>query len=66
MVEGAGIRFKCPSGFIPEDVRSSVCSSNGVWVPDPGEYQCRGNKSTLDGNNTISYNYVDTCMQVGH
>ena len=41
IVEGAEIRFKCPSGFVEKGLRSSLCSRNGVWVPDPGEYGCQ-------------------------
>ena len=38
--EGDTLTFQCNSGFTPDGVMSSVCTSNGTWSPDPGTVQC--------------------------
>lgn len=37
---GSMLRFKCKHGLIPEDYAISVCSSGGLWLPDPEEHPC--------------------------
>ena len=46
-VVGTELHFKCQSGFIAKSLRPSVCSSDGVWVPDPQDYECQTEGKTI-------------------
>ena len=37
---GTVLRFKCKRGLIPEASVESVCSSGGLWLPDPEKHIC--------------------------
>ena len=39
--EGVEIVYGCGAGFQPQENRTATCS-NGVWTPDPGQWQCTG------------------------
>ena len=38
--EANTLLYKCKSGFTPESLVKSVCSSNGSWEPDPLNHNC--------------------------
>ncbi len=38
--EGANISFNCEPGLGPQMEDVSVCSSNGLWVPNPAHRIC--------------------------
>ena len=50
--EGANISYNCGSGLEPQREDVSVCSSNGLWVPDPEDRICYASEF----NNPITSN----------
>ena len=52
-VVGSQVLYSCDPGFLPEGLRTSICSSNMNWSPNPAEFPCR-NPSELY---TYSYGY---------
>ena len=38
--EADTLSYKCKSGYSPESLVKSVCSSNGSWEPDPMKHNC--------------------------
>ena len=40
-VVGSELHFRCQSGFVNNNMRPAVCSSKGLWVPNPQEYECQ-------------------------
>ena len=49
--EGANISFNCVSGLEPQREDVSVCSSNGLWVPDPEDRICSTSELNLNNHN---------------
>ena len=41
------LRFKCKHGLIPENYVVSVCSSGGLWLPDPEKHNCHPLMATI-------------------
>ena len=43
VVVGSQILYSCDPGhgFLPEGLRTSMCSSNMSWHPNPADFQCR-------------------------
>ena len=39
-LEGSNLQFSCVEGYLPSDVISATCHSNGSWVPDPTSHMC--------------------------
>ena len=35
------IFFRCKDGFVPKDEQTAVCSTNGTWLPDLTQFECR-------------------------
>ena len=52
-VVGSQILYSCDPGFLPEGLRTSMCSLNMSWHPNPADFPCR-NPSELY---TYSYAY---------
>ena len=44
---GSVLCFKCKHGLIPEDYVVSVCSSGGLWLPDPEKHNCHPLMATI-------------------
>jgi hypothetical protein len=53
-VEGNTIYFICPPELDLAGSRTSTCSADGQWKPDPGEVECKG--ETLIAFIAICYN----------
>ena len=51
--EGANISFNCELGLEPQREGVSVCSSSGIWVPDPEDMICYTPPSEIALNNNI-------------
>ena len=41
IVVSSELHFRCQSGFVNNNLRPAVCSSEGLWVPNPQEYECQ-------------------------
>ena len=41
-LEGSQTLFQCSPGFVPSQQRMTLCTSNGLWSPDPAGLVCRG------------------------
>ena len=48
ILEGMTVNFSCPTSRILTGPRTSICTGNGQWDPDPNEssIECKGDSST--------------------
>ena len=67
-VVGSQILYSCDPGFLPEGLRTSICSSNMSWHPNPADFQCRNPSELIIMHTTqgliqlaipLSFLYID-------